>query len=599
MADELDPILEARLRGALHSEADAVPFTLRADTVRKVGAERARARRAQRFTWFAAAAAVIALAVGSVALTLALRAPGNVAASPAASAAGTVSPTLDATGLLPMSALNSALVTNGVAPLVGLGSDTASSSVTSEQDGIGPLPASDQVVVALSCTGGSVDVRVVAAGSVVSHANETCDTSMIIAWLSGTKIANGGEAVIQVAPQAGVRYRLAAGVRANSTPDPSALPAWNALHAYIGTDTVIAAQGGSSSDSTFDEFLGSLGGRTNLRFVGACTGKITLAWAPAAGEPATAIIGDFPCDRAPHIMALRPEASAPASLQLLVRGDPGSSWMGIVVDAAPATPEPSATSSASPAAAPSLAPLGKGETGLAAADLGADSGTSTWSGPLPAGTDFYRVETTCSGDGAIDFTIDGVHDQWTCAASNTSEYTLGPGDTTTFQATVTGNARFKVRLAAVDLAKAGVVFLPPALSLTGPDYTAGDTVTVTGFPGCGLAWQPKRGSGVAESCGPSWQPVASPLRQRLGTSVTISLPTGWTIDDVTMAYAANSAILPGRDPATQQEAVYHNGGVWTLTVPPAGDWGVQLMVSASHNGDRMQVPYYARVIVEP
>jgi len=404
MADELDPILEARLRGVLKSEADSIPFTLRADTVRRVGAERHRARNTQRLTMYAAAAVVL-VAVAGLALSFAMRSSSSVAASPSASTSGVVTATPDANGVYPMSALNSALVANGVTPLLGLGLATTDPSVTSDMNTMGPLPASDQVVVALSCAGGSVHLQVVAAGSTVSEATESCDTSLTTIVLNGTKTASGGEATIQVVPQAGVRWRLAAGVRAHNTPDPSALPAWDALHAFIGTDTVIAAQGGSSSDSTVDEFLGPLGGRTTLRFVAACRGQITLSWASAAGEPASSHIGDFPCDGAPHMMALPTESSAPGSLQLLVSGGPGSSWMGIVVDLG-------ARSSSAPAASGLLTPSGVPAQGTTVSSYYGDlagGGTVTLDGGSPSSpSDEVVVSIKCAGQASLTVMVDGL-----------------------------------------------------------------------------------------------------------------------------------------------------------------------------------------------
>ena len=74
MVDELDPRLEATLRTVLRQEADAVPFTLRAADFERTRSERARARRAQRWTVIAAAAVVIA--VGGLALATTFRPSG-------------------------------------------------------------------------------------------------------------------------------------------------------------------------------------------------------------------------------------------------------------------------------------------------------------------------------------------------------------------------------------------------------------------------------------------------------------------------------------------------------------------------------------------
>ena len=181
-------------------------------------------------------------------------------------------------------------------------------------------------------------------------------------------------------------------------------------------------------------------------------------------------------------------------------------------------------------------------------------------------------------------------------------FTLGFVTEATIRATVTGNARFLVRLDARDMAAVpNLTFLPPTLSLAGPDWTAGDTATLAGFPGCGWTWEPKSGSGgFTEDCGPSWQPVAMALAQRPGTRVTVSLPAGWTITSLSAAMAANADILPnGRHPAERPLAVSRTGSTWTFQVPAAGDWGFRLSVAATRNGDSFSIPFYGRMIVRP
>jgi hypothetical protein len=85
MADELDPRLEARLRTVLRAEADALPFTLRADQVAGRLAERRRARDRRRYAVVAAAAV---FAVGAAAFGLSLgRMTGPAAVTPPPSVA--------------------------------------------------------------------------------------------------------------------------------------------------------------------------------------------------------------------------------------------------------------------------------------------------------------------------------------------------------------------------------------------------------------------------------------------------------------------------------------------------------------------------------
>jgi hypothetical protein len=90
------------------------------------------------------------------------------------------------------------------------------------------------------------------------------------------------------------------------------------------------------------------------------------------------------------------------------------------------------------------------------------------------------------------------------------------------------------------------------------------------------------------------------LAQRVGTSVTLALDGGWAITDVQAEVAANAEIQPsGRSPLAQAWVVTRAAdGTFALAVPAPGDWGVKLLVSGERDGDRFQVPYYARVIVD-
>ena len=91
MADQLDPRLEGKLRMALRAEADSLPFTIRAAELGRLSAERRRARSRQRLALLASAA-VVAVAIGGLALGSLSRPSGivggtpspTVAASPAA-----------------------------------------------------------------------------------------------------------------------------------------------------------------------------------------------------------------------------------------------------------------------------------------------------------------------------------------------------------------------------------------------------------------------------------------------------------------------------------------------------------------------------------
>jgi hypothetical protein len=223
---------------------------------------------------------------------------------------------------------------------------------------------------------------------------------------------------------------------------------------------------------------------------------------------------------------------------------------------------------------------------------------------IPKGTDAVYVDGTCAGRGTLLLEVDGITAQFSCGEETSlgvSEFTLDQQSGVSIQSSVEGNARFRIRVGAVDLDKVpGVDFVPPALKLSGPDWTAADIVTVTGFAGCGLSWAPGDQGGMSEECGPSWQPIAAALHQRTGSQVSLELETGWTITGIQGSFAAQADILSsGRDPQSQPLEVRKVGRKWVFDVPDAGDWGIRLGVSGASNGDHFAVPYYARVVVEP
>jgi len=82
MVDELDPILETKLRLALREEADALPFTIRTAELQRAAAARAAARRYRRFSILAAAAVVVVAVVGVTAIAN-MRGPSGPAATSA------------------------------------------------------------------------------------------------------------------------------------------------------------------------------------------------------------------------------------------------------------------------------------------------------------------------------------------------------------------------------------------------------------------------------------------------------------------------------------------------------------------------------------
>jgi hypothetical protein len=82
--------------------------------------------------------------------------------------------------------------------------------------------------------------------------------------------------------------------------------------------------------------------------------------------------------------------------------------------------------------------------------------------------------------------------------------------------------------------------------------------------------------------------------------VVLRLGGGWTITDIAVDIARNEDILAtGRAPSSQPWTVKAVGDEpFVMDVPGPGDWGVRLLVSGERNGDRFQVPYYARILVD-
>jgi hypothetical protein len=601
MADELDPVLEARLRGVLREEAQSIPFTLRADTVRRVATERKRARNTQRLALMSAAAVVV-LAVAGVALTLNLRNSSSVASTPSIDPAASALATYEELTLQLEADHDAKVSVTGEHVTTEPGTDPKTWDLGTINGLQGNLAAS---CVGTSVLAGFGDGKTFTASIEVPCTKPITLTSLV----ADPGTAAKAHLMVQAAPSA--LWRIVAGdtIPPTGTEAPSGsigpsfssavFPSWDELYAFAGKQTSIVATGGVGSDQPAEDHLGPLGSSQTLEFVGACIGDVKLAFGPGDGAAPGDPFATLACNSQPLIVQLPRDASASATQELVVLTGAYGQYTGIVVDTAVASPEPSA-SDGTPSAAPSLPPVGKGETALADFSISASSSNHLSTKARPAGTDWYRLDYACSGEGTLTLIVDGVGGQWDCAPSGILEFTLGPGPGVEFEASMTGPGNALVRLVAYDQAKAGQTFVTPTLTVSGPDATAGDTVSVNATSGCGISYVPKSGKGgFAESCGPSWLAVASPLNQKAGSTVTFSLPSGWTITDATMSYAVNSQILPGQSPATSDGTVSHTGGTWTFTVPNAGDWGVVLFVSATHNGDKAQIPYYTRVIAQP
>lgn len=219
MADELDPVpetrLEHQLRAVLRAEAESVPFTLRADTVRRVGAERRRANR-NRIGSLLAAAAVIALAIGTAGITLSQRAWQVAAQSPSPSApASTAMPgdaTPDANGLLPYTALRALLGNEGV-PTASVQAEHLSEVGDGRRSWTAGTVEVGKVVVAVSCSGAPLTLSVMVGAQQVASMDDQCTGKVQMEVVAAEVMAAyGAPGQVVVEGPGSARWRVAAGV---------------------------------------------------------------------------------------------------------------------------------------------------------------------------------------------------------------------------------------------------------------------------------------------------------------------------------------------------------------------------------------------------
>jgi hypothetical protein len=196
--------------------------------------------------------------------------------------------------------------------------------------------------------------------------------------------------------------------------------------------------------------------------------------------------------------------------------------------------------------------------------------------------------------------VDGVEGRYACGTIGLEVFApSGRGDGVTVVASVTGGARFLLRLDAIDLdAMPAVTFRPPVLTLRGDAVQTGGIATVQGFAGCGLSYEPKGKGGFVDDCGPSWQPVPDHLSLKPGGSVKVALEDGWEITGISGAMVRDTTILAsGRDPGSASLPVTMGVEGITFDAPPLGVWGIRLTVTATKGGAAFSVPYYAGVFV--
>ncbi|MFN8629776.1 MAG: hypothetical protein U0838_05450 [Chloroflexota bacterium] len=367
MADELDPILEARLRGALRADADAVPFTLRADTLRRVQAERRRARNMQRLSLMSAAAVVV-VAVAGVFLTLNLRNSSNVATSPSPSASA--APTISAS---PSTSPSPSPVASTPA---GLPSDDqlltaakpGSVRVARSAGAAGTFMMTGlahRVAPAMSwaCTGsGTITISLVndqGAESELAGSNAGgvgCDgTPTVIDWPT---THDPGEATSLKITAADVSWvamlldtsRVPADEAASPLPS-SELPARGDLQGGMaGFGDLVASAERHASDAEAPGSFGDVRVPSAVGILFTCSGH-GAAISIANGSGATAL-GDAVCDGTVQAFTWTRSSSLADGSEVLVDAQPGTAWRAAAFDnsrnAAPTHPTPAAACAGRP-----------------------------------------------------------------------------------------------------------------------------------------------------------------------------------------------------------------------------------------------------------
>ncbi len=587
MADELDPILEARLRAALQGEADALPFTPRAAELKRSAANRRLARRSRWIALVAVAASVIVV-LGGAAILSSVRPEGDVAATPA-------STTPADRPLTSYPELEAILAAHGP-------TDQVPTALRGEQPSVhgGELPWTATLgpihgaTVVADCIGGSITVGIKPAEPGITSLDHDCGDGPFVMGIGVV-----GDLFVTSLPS--VRWRLVAGdqgaTEASALPSPTPfelasyaeLEAMGADNIAIGSGILGEAEqtapvpGAGDTETTMAEFSAY----DHLDFFVSCTdGALTVD--VYEGENLQFSAGG-PCRDTPHQISDAVPSGGP--VRVLVRTTGPVTWRVVVFGL---------LRQQDVASAPPVGHLQPGETRLVRMDVHAGDPVMERTATIPAGTDVLYLTSPCAGEGTLEIEIDGVAASYACGTIGIEEFTPDLDNQLLVRASATGTAAFAVRVGAVDseAARPGA-WRPPALRLSGPDQTAGDIATLTAFPGCGWSWQPKGYGGFSESCGPSWQPMGAALWQHAGTWVTLHLGGGWTITEIAVEIARNEDILAtGRAPESEQwEVRAVNDEPFVMDVPPPGDWGVRLWVSGERNGDRFQVPYYARIVV--
>ena len=394
------------------------------------------------------------------------------------------------------------------------------------------------------------------------------------------------------------------GVGASPSPSPTPtlrpLATYDELLALMGPGAVPLLRGEHNVDADAIEVdLGAIPAGASIAYGVSCLGgSIDIVIVRAGAEVGT---NQANCSIKPYV-TWAPDLSAfgepplDGTEHVVVRSPGGVRWRVVVAQGGDAAPSIVVVRpSASPLPQPSLQPTITGETPIMALAV-AGGGEPVETSDGVDGIEQYLVTGSCVGTGNIQFEIDGVAAEYPCGPFGPVVFLRDADNHLVVTARATGDARFLLRVSAWS---PSVAWAPPALTLTGPTPD-GQTLGRRAYAGCGLSWSPAGGGGFVEDCGPSWQPVAAPLTEPPGTSVRLVLADSWTITAISAQITPHQDIQPsGRAPVARPLTLTGTADGYAFDIQEAGDWGIRLLVSGERDGDRFQVPYYSRVIVQP
>jgi hypothetical protein len=590
MAEQLDPRLEARLRAALHADADALPFTISGAEVRRRATVRARARSRQRLTLLSAAAAAV-IAVAGVAAFNALRTQDRTAGP----------------GLADLPSYE-ALLTAGQ----GFPELARSESGAIAQDGqwqVGVPAGHGAIEVVVACSGRDASVSTSADGAPIRIvAGVTCDGQPVfLNNAGGGAFASAASPAVVVTARAGTAFRLVVLDGSGVEPGANGAPPRRADANGLATAEALLnelVQFDSGAVLLTDEHLAIEPGTTVTTWdAGAITPSNAVHLAVTCFGPSVTIgIGDGTTFESSTQVACDPIVSATSLPGVLGQGGTPH----VMVEAAPSVRwriaaavggSPAASVEPSELVMPSLpADVVGGE--VIAQISGAEPGTSTMTNPVPEGTTGFLVVVTCRGTGTLDIDLDGVAAMLPCEPLTIESFVPPLGATSTIKVSPKDLDAYLLEVRAITGVAPGVTFVPPVATLAGPDGS------VPGYAGCGLSYTRASGGNASEDCGPSWMPIPDDRAIQVASAgtLTLSLPAAWTITGVRVQATDHATIQPsGRGPAASDLFSGTPGSQSVpLPVPGAGDWGLRIEVSATNaDGTTFSVPYYARVIVTP